>query len=168
MKRPAGIVSAAAFFEHIPGTQQVHYAQRTVIQAVAGAALFAPNMPSVVGADITGITAVVICFHNVEDSGVTVAVAVGCFAEIAVIKMLYIADVGERNAITAAADNFSNIILRIGTQRARTQAQAVIRMIYHFQEALDCCTVNQQTRQSENIPGGIVLVSHSFSLVTGA
>ena len=119
-------------------------------------------MAAVVGTDVAGVAAVVVGFHNVEDADIAVAVAVGGLGEVAVGEVLHVADVRERDAVAVGADDVGHVVLRVCAQRARAQAQAVVRVVHHGEEAADGFLVHQQARQAENIPRGIVLMDGHF------
>ena len=117
-----------------------------------------PDVAAVVGADVAGKAAVVVGLDDVQNPHIAVTVPVGHFAEVAVGKVLDVADMGKGDAVAVGADDICHIVLGVGAQGARAQAQAVVGMVHHLQEAADGLLVHQQPGQAEDIPGGIVLV----------
>ena len=90
-----------------------------------------------VGTDIALEAAVVVSLQDIQNAGVAVAVAVGSFREVTVVKVLDITDVGESDAVAVLADDVGNIVVGVGVQRAGAQGQAVAGMVNHLQETLD-------------------------------
>ena len=146
-------------FQHIPAAPKVHDAQSSVIEAVAGAAFLSPDMAAVVGTDIPFIAAVVVGFHDLQYSHVAVAVSMGGFREVAVVKMFHIADMGKGDSGAVSADDISHMVLLICPQRAGAEAEAVVFVIHHGEEAADGFLVHQKSWKAENVPWGIVLLA---------
>ena len=109
-----------------------------------------------VGADIALKAVVVVSAQDLDDAGLTTAIAVGSLREVTVIKVMDVADVSESDAVAVLADDLGNIVVGVGVQAAGAQSQAVVRIIHHGQEAVDALGVHQQAGQAEDIPWGIV------------
>ena len=99
--------------QHIPYTEYVHYAQRPVIQPIAGTAFLVPYVSAVVWADISVKTAVVIGFYAVKYANITVAVAVGSLTEISVIKVFDVPDMCKSDPVAVLSHYVSYIVIGI-------------------------------------------------------
>ena len=86
----------------------------------------------------------------------------GGFREVAVVKMLHIADVGKGDSGAVSADDISHMVLLICPQRAGAEAEAVVFVIHHGEEAADGFLVHQKSWKAENVPWGIVLMDCHF------
>ena len=129
--------SDVEFSEGVKAAEQVHDAECTVIQSVAGSAFLTPDMSSVVRADIAGEAAVMVCLYDIEYSDITVAVAVRCLGEITVRKMLYISYMCKGNSAAVFSYYVSYIVCRVRAKRAGAERQAVVRVVHHLQKAVD-------------------------------
>ena len=56
--------------------------------------------------------------HDIKDSGISVAVAVGGLREISIGIMTDITDMGKGNPVTVGADNVGHVVFRIGSERS--------------------------------------------------
>ena len=117
-----------------------------------------------VGADIALEAAVVVGFQNLQNAGLAVAVAVRRLGEVAVREVLHIADVRERNAVAVPAHDGGDVVCGIGVERAGAERQAVVGIVHHLEEAVDALRADQQARQAEDVPGGIVHVNGHFDI----
>ena len=121
-------------------------------------------MASVVGANVALKAAVMVGLENVQNPRIAVAVAVAGFGEVAVLKMLYVADVGKGDAVAMLTHDGRHVIVGIRAQATRAEGQAVAGVIHHFEESVDGGLVHQQTGQAENIPRRIVHVDGHFDV----
>ena len=144
-----------------------HNAESAVIKSVTRAAVFrafAPKMAAMVRADISLEAAIVVGAENIQNPGFSVTITVGDFRKVTIVKMLYVADVGKSNAVTMLADDCSDIVFRVGIQASGAKSKAVIRIIYHAEEVVNRFGADHQTRESENVPGGIVHMNGHFDI----
>ena len=106
-------------------------------------------MSAVVGANIAVETTVVVRLQNIENTGVAVAITMARLGKIPVLKMLYVADMRERDSITMLSDDVCHIVVGVGVQATRTEGEAVVLVVHHLQETVDARLVYQQSRQAE-------------------
>ena len=88
--------------EQIPDTQHVLDTQGTVILTVTGAAVtgtFLPQLTAVVRTDAAIKAAVMVGTQDLNDAGLAAAIAVCGLAEIAILEVMDVADMGERDTI---------------------------------------------------------------------
>ena len=71
-----------------------------------------------VGADIALKAVVVVSAQDLDDAGLTAAIAVGSLREVTVIKVMDVADVSESDAVAVLADDLGNIVVGVGVQAA--------------------------------------------------
>ena len=103
--------------EHIPHAQHIHDAQRTVIQAVTRTAVaraLAPEVTAMVRTDVALVAAIMIGLEDLQNAGLTVAIAVAGLREVSVLEVLDIADVRKSDAVAVLANDLSNVVVRIG------------------------------------------------------
>ena len=111
-----------------------------------------------VGTDVTLEAAIVVGLQHFQDAGIAVAIPMGGFREVAVIKVLDVTDVGKSDAVAMLADDVGHVVVGVGVKAAGAKGQAVAGMVHHLQEAVNILLIDQQTGQAEDIPGGIVHV----------
>ena len=68
-------------------------------------------MSAVVRADISLVTAVVICLQHFKYACISVTVSVTCLGEVAVFKMLDVSDMSESYSVTVFANDFRNVVV---------------------------------------------------------
>ncbi len=130
---------------------------RPVVQAVArvdGAWALVPQVPAVVGTDVTVEAAVVVRLENVQNTRIPITAQVAGLREVSVWEMFHVPDVGEGDAVAMLAHDVRHVVVGIGVQAARAQGQAVVGVVHHRQEVVDGRAVHQQTGQTKDIPGG--------------
>ena len=95
------------------------YAQGSIIFAVtgtAGSGAFLPELATVVGTDISVVTAVMIGPEYFDDAGIAAAVAVGCLGEVAVGEVLDVAYMTESDTVTVLSDDLRAVVIGVGVQ----------------------------------------------------
>ena len=115
-------------------------------------------MTAVVGTDVALKATVVVGLQDLQNAGVAIAIPVGGLREVTVLEMLDITDMGKSDAVAVLAHHIRHIVGGIRAQAAGAQGQAVVGMVHHLQEAVDVFSIDQQSGQAEDIPGGIVHV----------
>ena len=88
-------------------------------------------MASVVRTDVAVPARVVVCLEDVQDARVAAAVPVGGLGEVAVLKVLELADVGEGDAVRVLTHDARHIVFRVGIQAAGAEGQAVVGIVHH-------------------------------------
>ena len=115
-------------------------------------------MTAVVRTDAAIKAAVMVGTQDFNDAGLAAAIAVCGLAEIAILEVMDVADMGERDTIAMLAHDLSHVVVGVGVHAAAAQGQAVVRIIHHGQETVDALGVHQQAGQAEDVPRGIVLM----------
>ena len=76
--------------------------------------------------------------------------------------MVDITDMGKGDAVTVPAHDIRDVVFGVCVQRTGAEGEAVIRIIDHFEEAVDARLIHEQARQAEDVPRGIVHVDGHF------
>ena len=72
------------------------------------------------------------------------------FDEVAVVKTLDVADVGEGNAVVEITNHLREIVVRIRAERAAAQGQAIAGAVYHLYDSFEVGVIFDDARQAED------------------
>ena len=111
-----------------------------------------------VGTNVSVEPTIVVRFKDFKYPRIAVAISMACFTKITVFKVFYIADMRKRNSVTMLSYDFRYVVVGVGIQATRTERQAVVFVVHHFQETVNARLVHQKSGQAENIPRRIVHV----------
>ena len=107
-------------------------------------------MAAVVGTPVAGEAHVVISAHNFGDIERAVAAQVRSFDEVAVVKTLDVADVGEGDAVVEITNHLREVIVRIWAERAAAQGQTIAGAVHHFHDGFEVGVIFDDARQAED------------------
>ena len=121
--------------QQVPDPQHILDSQGPVIFTIAWSAYsraFLPELPSMVRADISFPSCVMVSPKDIDDSCLAAAVPVGGFREVSIREVMDISDVGESDPLAMLPYYFSTVVIRICIKASCAECKAVIWGVHHL------------------------------------